>query len=110
MTDDKDKQWTVLESEYLIRRPWLTARRDKVRLPNGVENDEYYVLEYPDWVNVIALTEDGKFIMERHTVMDCSGPVMRYVPGCAKKGKRRWSLPKGSCTKRRDSATGYGRT
>lgn len=43
MTDDKDKQWTVLESEYLIRRPWLTARRDKVRLPNGVENDEYYV-------------------------------------------------------------------
>ena len=65
MTDDKDKQWTVLESEYLIRRPWLTARRDKVRLPNGVENDEYYVLEYPDWVNVIALTEDGKFIMER---------------------------------------------
>ena len=32
MTDDKDKQWTVLESEYLIRRPWLTARRDWVRL------------------------------------------------------------------------------
>ena len=60
MTDDKDKQWTVLESEYLIRRPWLTARRDWVRLPNGVENNEYYVLEYPDWVNVIALTEDGK--------------------------------------------------
>ena len=55
MTDDKDKQWTVLESEYLIRRPWLTARRDRVRLPNGVENNEYYVLEYPDWVNVIAL-------------------------------------------------------
>ena len=25
------------------------------------KNDEYYVLEYPDWVNVIALTEDGKF-------------------------------------------------
>ena len=47
MTDDKDKQWTVLESEYLIRRPWLTARRDWVRLPNGVENNEYYVLEYP---------------------------------------------------------------
>lgn len=65
MTDDKDKQWTVLESEYLIRRPWLTARRDRVRLPNGVENNEYYVLEYPDWGNVIALTEDGKFIMER---------------------------------------------
>lgn len=110
MTDDKDKQWTVLESEYLIRRPWLTARRDWVRLPNGVENNEYYVLEYPDWVNVIALTEDGKFIMERQYATVCGGPVMRYAPGCAKKGKRRWSPPKGNCTKRRDSAAGNGCT
>ena len=55
---DDEKKWEVLHSEYLIRRPWLTARRDHVRLPNGVENPEYYVLEYPDWVNVIALTRD----------------------------------------------------
>ena len=58
-------KWTVLESEYLIRRPWLTARRDKVQLPNGVINPEYYVLEYPDWVNIIAITEDGRMIFER---------------------------------------------
>ena len=60
-----DKRWTVLESEYLFRRPWLTARRDKVQLPNGNINPEFYVLEYPDWVNVIAVTEDGRFIIER---------------------------------------------
>lgn len=60
-----DKKWEILESEYLIRRPWLTARRDHVRLPDGVENKEYYVLEYPDWVNVIAITVDGKLVMER---------------------------------------------
>ena len=63
--DNNNKEWQVLHSEYLIRRPWLTARRDHVRLPNGVENPEYYVLEYPDWVNVIAITRDGHFIMER---------------------------------------------
>ena len=57
---DDEKKWEVLHSEYLIRRPWLTARRDHVRLPNGVENPEY-----PDWVNVIALTRDGHFLMER---------------------------------------------
>lgn len=62
---NKDRQWTIVESEYLIRRPWLTARRDHVRLPNGAENPEYYVLEYPDWVNVLALTRDGRFLMER---------------------------------------------
>lgn len=56
--ENNDRKWEVLHSEYLIQRPWLTARRDCVRLPNGVENDEYYVLEYPDWVNVIAITAE----------------------------------------------------
>lgn len=62
---DDIKKWKILESEYLIQRPWLTARRDTVQLPNGVINNEYYVLEYPEWVSVIAITRDGKFIMER---------------------------------------------
>ena len=59
------KEWKVLESEYLVRRPWLTARRDRLELPDGRIIPEYYVLEYPDWVNVIAFTKDGQFVMER---------------------------------------------
>lgn len=57
------RRWEVLASKYLIRRPWLTARVDSVRLPTGAVNDEYYVLEYPAWVNVTAITEAGKFVM-----------------------------------------------
>lgn len=48
MEEKNDRQWKVLESKYVIKRPWLTARVDKVQLPTGVVNDEYYVLEYPD--------------------------------------------------------------
>lgn len=59
------KKWKIIKSDYLIQRPWLTARRDKVELADGRINDEYYVLEYPDWVNVIAITQNGQFIMER---------------------------------------------
>ena len=59
------KEWKVLESEYLVRRPWLTARRDRLELPDGRIIPEYYVLEYPNWVNVIAITKDGQFVMER---------------------------------------------
>lgn len=62
---EKEREWTVLDSEYLIRRPWLTARRDHVRLPTGAEIPEYYVLEYPDWVNVIAVTKEGRFVFVR---------------------------------------------
>ena len=62
---DYNKTWKVLDTEYLIKRPWLTARRDHLLLPDGREIPEYYVLEYPDWVNVIAITKDGHFVMER---------------------------------------------
>ena len=61
----RDMKWKTLKSEYIIRRPWLTARRDTVELPTGVVNDEYYVLEYPAWVNVTAVTKDGKYVMIR---------------------------------------------
>lgn len=56
-------KWRTLDSEYLIRRPWLTARRDRVELPDGRVNPEFYVLEYPSWVNVIARDVDGMYVM-----------------------------------------------
>ncbi len=60
---DEDMKWKVLGTEYLFTRPWLTVRRDTVQLPNGTVHPEYYVLEYPTWVNVIALTKSGEFVM-----------------------------------------------
>ena len=60
-----DMTWEVLESEYLFQRPWLTAKREHVKLPTGAEIKDFYVLEYPDFCNVIAITKDGKFLMER---------------------------------------------
>lgn len=63
--DTNDRKWEVLSTEYLIRRPWLTARRDHVKLPTGAEIPEYYVLEYPDWINVLAITKEGEFVMVR---------------------------------------------
>ena len=51
---DTDMKWETLDSKYLFTRPWLTVREDKVKLPTGKVIDEYYVLEYPDWVNTIA--------------------------------------------------------
>ena len=57
------KKWEILSSERLFNRPWLNVRRDKLRLPDGTVHNEYYVLEYPTWVNVIARTKDGDFVM-----------------------------------------------
>ena len=61
----KIEKWKTLDSRYIIRRPWLTARVDRVQLPDGRINPEHYVLEYPDWVNVTAITAEGKFVFVR---------------------------------------------
>lgn len=65
MEKNEERKWEVLHREYLYREPWFTARRDHVRLPNGQEIKDYYVLEYPDWVNTIAITRSGEFVLVR---------------------------------------------
>ncbi|MDL2305382.1 NUDIX hydrolase [Bacteroides sp. OttesenSCG-928-D19] len=59
------RKWKVLSSDYLFNRPWLTVRRESVQLPNGNINSEYYVLEYPEWVNVLAITKEHEFVFIR---------------------------------------------
>lgn len=59
------QKWTLLDSKYVIQRPWATLRVDKLQLPNGNIKDEYYVLEYPTWVNMIGITKDNTILFVR---------------------------------------------
>jgi 8-oxo-dGTP pyrophosphatase MutT (NUDIX family) len=80
-------KWKVLESQYLHQDPWLTIRKDKCELPNGNIVPEFYINEYPDWVNAFALTKEGDVIMVkqyRHGI----GEVSIELPGgVAEKGE-----------------------
>ena len=84
---DKDMKWKTLSQKYLIEKPWLTARVDKVQLPTGVVIDEYYVLEYPDWVNTIAITKDGKFVFVRQYRYAIGKTVNELCAGVVEKGE-----------------------
>jgi len=59
------EKWKTCSSEYIVRKSWATLRVDKCELPDGRIASEYYVLEYPNWVNAVAITEDEKVIMVR---------------------------------------------
>ena len=99
------EKWETLASEYLCRRPWMTVRKDKVKLPTGVVNDEYYILEYPTWVNVIAITKDGKFVMVeqyRHGLQDI---FTELVAGVAETGED----PLTAAKRELMEETGYGK-
>lgn len=62
MEDPRDKKWKVLKSEYLAQKPWFTVRCETVELPTGNKIPEYYVFEYPQWINVIAITKEKEFV------------------------------------------------
>ena len=84
---EKDMTWRTLESRYLSRKPWFTARVDKVELPTGAVIDEYYVLEYPDWVNTIAITKDGRFVFVRQYRYALGKTVNELCAGVCEKGE-----------------------
>ncbi|MDO4159054.1 MAG: NUDIX hydrolase [Prevotellaceae bacterium] len=85
--EKRDMKWQTLKSDYIIRRPWLTARRDTVKLPNGVINDEYYVLEYPTWVNIIAITKDGEYVFIRQYRHGIDETNFEIVAGVCEEGE-----------------------
>lgn len=58
-------KWKTLQKKYIYKSKWVTLRMDEVELPNKVLIPDFYVLEYPSWVNVIALTVEGCLILER---------------------------------------------
>lgn len=57
--------WKTLSSEYLFRDNWFTVRKDRCERPDGVIIEPYYVYEFPDWVCAVALTREGKVVMEK---------------------------------------------
>ncbi len=102
---DKDPMaWEVLDSEYVFKRPWLTARRDHVKLPTGAEINDFYVLEYPDFCNVVAITKDNKFLMERQYRHAQHLTAIEIPAGCVEKGE----TPLEAAQRELYEETGYG--
>ncbi|MGN6395908.1 MAG: NUDIX hydrolase [Mucilaginibacter sp.] len=72
--------WKKLSSHYLHKGPWATLRSDRCEMPDGRVVEDYYVLEYPNWVNAVALTDDGKIIMV-YQYRHAAGIVSLELPG-----------------------------
>ena len=56
--------WEVLGSYQAADYVIFKARIDTLRSPRGAQGD-FIILECPEWVNVVALTEDRQAIMVR---------------------------------------------
>ncbi len=100
---EEEMRWQVLDSEVLIDRPWLSARREKLMMPSGKIHNEYYVLHYPGWVNVIAETTDGRLILERQYRHGIGRVVTEICAGTMEEGE----TPLEAIKRELEEETGY---
>jgi 8-oxo-dGTP pyrophosphatase MutT (NUDIX family) len=102
---DDPAPWQAFDTTYLFRRPpWLVLRQQRFRLPSGREIADYWISEYPPWVNVVAITTADEVVL-----------IRQYRPGL---GGVRYEIPAGvveegedvEVAARRELAeeTGYG--
>jgi ADP-ribose pyrophosphatase len=62
--DASGDTWHVLQRrEMLDARPWLRVFLEIVRLPNGSVIDNFSAVEMPEYVNVVAVTRDGRAVL-----------------------------------------------
>lgn len=62
---ERDLQWKTLSSNYVYNDRWFRARAASCELPDGRIIEPYYVVELPDWANVVVVTPDEKMVFVR---------------------------------------------
>jgi 8-oxo-dGTP pyrophosphatase MutT (NUDIX family) len=60
-----DGKWRVTASRYVHKDRWIALRADDCLTSDGVPVAPYYVLEYPDWVEVVALDAEDNVLLVR---------------------------------------------
>jgi 8-oxo-dGDP phosphatase len=59
--------WTVTASRKALQDRWISVRADDCMTAEGIRIAPFYVLEYPDWVQVVALDdEDHVLLVEQY--------------------------------------------
>lgn len=65
MKDDKSKNWKLIDRWEIFKNRFLRIRVDRCELPDGRVMPNYFVLDFSDWVQVVALDTEGNMIMVR---------------------------------------------
>ena len=56
-------KWLRKESEIIAECRVFKVRRDRCQNSSNGESADFFVIENPDWINVIPVTKDGKAIL-----------------------------------------------
>ena len=79
--------WKTLSSEYLSRHLYFTARKDRCEMSNGTIVDPYFVVEMPESVCAMALTQNNEVILVKQYRHPIEEIVLELPGGFVDKGE-----------------------
>jgi 8-oxo-dGTP pyrophosphatase MutT (NUDIX family) len=72
--------WKTLSTKELFRGGFFRLRVDECELPDGRVMPRYYVMEFPDWVNIVPVTDDNQILLVEQ-YRHATGEVCLEIPG-----------------------------
>jgi len=99
-----DLEWRTLGSKTLINDRWLKLRAETCLTPHGRLIEPYYVLDYPPWVNVIALTPGNEAVLVSQHRHGLGRTVLGLPSGTVEEGES----PLEAVKRELREETGYG--
>lgn len=79
--------WPLLSSRELGDYKVFTVRGDRTRSPRSGRPHRFYVLECPDWANVVALTPDRDVVLVRQFRAGTRSITLEIPGGSVEKGE-----------------------
>ncbi|MCB8966948.1 MAG: NUDIX hydrolase [Ardenticatenaceae bacterium] len=96
--------WKTLSRETILDySKFLTVEQHTVELPDGQVIVDWPWVVTPDYVNVVAVTEDGRFLLFRQTKYAVSGTTLATVGGYLEPGE----VPLAAAQRELREETGY---
>lgn len=101
------KPWKTKNRQTILDQPpWLRVEHHTVQLPDGRVIPEWPWIITPDYVNVVAVTEDERFLCFRQVKYAIEGATLGIVGGFVEAGEK----PFGTARRELLEETGYEST
>lgn len=65
MDEAEQTKWELIKKEPVFESKWMTIEKRSYRLPTGEIKEDYYHLNRPDYVLVLAIDEQDRILLER---------------------------------------------